>query len=120
MSDVNKKPITVNEHCLVYGFPCHFFAGDMMEMANLGVVCARCADKYGQKETINYYVYKAKLTEQDGSATDEEITFCCFNVRLVSLLKEIDSGEILLDKSSIRIIHWTEDRNEASNMATKL
>ncbi|MFD1362784.1 hypothetical protein [Lentibacillus salinarum] len=91
-----------------------------MEMTDCSSVCARCTRKYGKKESIKYYVYKAKLTEQDGSVTNEEVTFCCSNVRLVSLLEEINSGEKLLDKSSMRIIHRTEDRNEARNIATEL
>ena len=60
-----------------------------------------------------YGVYEAQTT--DG----ETFRFCCSNVRLVSLMREIEEGRWSIRPDSVRLIYTTDDRNEARAMATE-
>ncbi len=82
---------------------------NIMKYLNISVINAR--NPFG--------VYKAELTDEDKQPTGEEITFCCSTVREVSLRNEIESGDLLIKKDSMKRIFSTQDRNEARSMATE-
>jgi hypothetical protein len=63
-----------------------------------------------------YRVFKAKLKTPE----QEQVMFCCSNVRQVSIVDDIRSGRLLIDPDTAVCVFETFDRNEARSMAPEL
>lgn len=64
-----------------------------------------------------YYVMEAELSDFDGAPTGERFTFAVSNVRLVSLMQEIEAGTRLIVRDSLNPIYVTNNRNLARHLA---
>lgn len=69
---------------------------------------------YQYERQLVYRVYDAKLSDED-----ETIRFCVSSMREFSFIEEIKSGKRLIELDSMKLVHETEDRNEARSMATE-
>lgn len=64
---------------------------------------------------LTYLVFQAELAEVDGAQTGESFTFCCSNLRWMTL--EYEMKDWLVVDDSINCIYETTDRNEARTLA---
>lgn len=70
-------------------------------------------------EELKYYIFECNLTDLEGKTLDERVRFCCSSLRWLSLKKEIEQGEKLLDINTLEKVYETKDRNKARSMATE-
>lgn len=72
-----------------------------------------------QKE-LEYFVFKANLTDEHHNKLEETMVFCCNNVQWDNEIKhQLINNEWMIDKQSLVLILSTHDRNKARKIATE-